>query len=74
MSTVISPLDVERLAWGVRPAAPPLLIRGAAPYGEKAVDVLLEATPKGVDLTDIRTHLLERGHVHDVHDLHVPAR
>jgi len=33
--------------------------------------VLLEAAPQGIDLTDIRTHLLERGHVHDVHDLHV---
>jgi len=29
--------------------------------------VLLEAAPQGIDLTDIRTHLLEHGHVHDLH-------
>jgi cobalt-zinc-cadmium efflux system protein len=33
--------------------------------------VLLEAAPEGVDLDDIRAHLLEDEHVHDVHDLHV---
>jgi cobalt-zinc-cadmium efflux system protein len=33
--------------------------------------VLLEAAPKGIDLTDVRAHLLESEHVHDVHDLHV---
>jgi len=29
--------------------------------------VLLEAAPQCIDLTDIRTHLLEHGHVHDLH-------
>ncbi|MBK8470621.1 MAG: cation transporter [Actinomycetales bacterium] len=33
--------------------------------------VLLEAAPRGVDLDQIRSHLLENEHVHDVHDLHV---
>ena len=33
--------------------------------------VLLEAAPEGVDLDDLRAHLLEDEHVHDVHDLHV---
>jgi cobalt-zinc-cadmium efflux system protein len=33
--------------------------------------VLLEAAPAGIDLADVRTHLLESPHVHDVHDLHV---
>ena len=33
--------------------------------------VLLEAAPEGIDLTDVRAHLLESEHVHDVHDLHV---
>lgn len=32
--------------------------------------VLLESTPKNLDLDDVRTHLLEVPHVHDVHDLH----
>jgi cobalt-zinc-cadmium efflux system protein len=35
-----------------------------------AVDVLLEATPKGVDLDAVRTHILEARGVEDVHDLH----
>jgi cobalt-zinc-cadmium efflux system protein len=35
-----------------------------------AVDVLLEATPKGVDLDEIRRHIMQVSHVHDVHDLH----
>jgi cobalt-zinc-cadmium efflux system protein len=34
------------------------------------VDVLLEATPKGVDLTTVREHIREVPGVVDVHDLH----
>lgn len=33
--------------------------------------VLLEVAPAGTSLEDIRAHLLEVGHVTDVHDLHV---
>lgn len=33
--------------------------------------VLLEAAPEGMDLDEIRAHMLENEHVHDVHDLHV---
>ena len=36
----------------------------------ETVDVLMESTPKGVDLADVRKHLLEVPHVHAVHDLH----
>jgi cobalt-zinc-cadmium efflux system protein len=36
----------------------------------EAVDVLLEATPKGVDLEEVRRHITEIGGVADVHDLH----
>lgn len=39
----------------------------------ETIDVLLEATPKGVDLAAVRMHLLEVSHVHDVHDLHASA-
>ena len=35
-----------------------------------AVDVLLEATPKGIDLDHIRRHILDVPGVTDVHDLH----
>jgi cobalt-zinc-cadmium efflux system protein len=34
------------------------------------VDVLLEATPRGVDLDDVRRHITEVPGVVDVHDLH----
>jgi len=36
----------------------------------EALDVLLEATPSGIDLDDVRAHLLEADHVVGVHDLH----
>jgi cobalt-zinc-cadmium efflux system protein len=35
-----------------------------------SVDVLLEATPKGVDLSDVERHIREAPGVSDVHDLH----
>lgn len=37
----------------------------------EALDVLLEATPKGVEVTHVRQHILETRGVSDVHDLHV---
>jgi cobalt-zinc-cadmium efflux system protein len=40
-----------------------LLLRDAA-------EVLLESVPRGLDLEDVRTHLLEQEHVLAVHDLH----
>ena len=39
----------------------------------EVVDVLLEATPRGVDLDEIRSHMREVPGVVDVHDLHVWA-
>ena len=35
-----------------------------------AIDVLLEATPKGVEMADVRRHILDAPGVADVHDLH----
>ncbi|NUR07826.1 MAG: cation transporter [Nocardioidaceae bacterium] len=37
----------------------------------ESVNVLMEATPRGLDLTAVRQRLLVHPHVHDVHDLHV---
>jgi len=39
----------------------------------ETVDVLLEATPRGVDLAVVRAHLLDVPHVRGVHDLHASA-
>jgi cobalt-zinc-cadmium efflux system protein len=36
----------------------------------ETLDVLLEAAPKGVDMTEVRAHLLALPGVEDVHDLH----
>ncbi|WP_041293819.1 cation diffusion facilitator family transporter [Kineococcus radiotolerans] len=36
----------------------------------ETIEVLLEATPRGLDLDAVRRHLLELPHVRDVHDLH----
>jgi cobalt-zinc-cadmium efflux system protein len=36
----------------------------------ESVDVLLEATPRGVDLAEVKTHILEAPGVEAVHDLH----
>jgi cobalt-zinc-cadmium efflux system protein len=36
----------------------------------EAADVLLESTPKGLDLDQVRRRILQLGHVRDVHDLH----
>jgi cobalt-zinc-cadmium efflux system protein len=36
----------------------------------ETVSVLLEGTPPGLDLDEVRTHLLAQPHVLDVHDLH----
>jgi cobalt-zinc-cadmium efflux system protein len=37
---------------------------------KETVNVLLESTPSGVDLAQVRAHLLGVPHVVDVHDLH----
>lgn len=36
----------------------------------QSTHVLLESTPEGLDLADVRRHLLDLDHVVDVHDLH----
>jgi cobalt-zinc-cadmium efflux system protein len=39
----------------------------------ETIDVLMEATPKNVDLTQVRAHILGVAHIHDVHDLHATS-
>jgi cobalt-zinc-cadmium efflux system protein len=39
----------------------------------ETVDVLMEATPKGIDLAQVRAHILDVPHVRDVHDLHATS-
>jgi cobalt-zinc-cadmium efflux system protein len=48
-----------------------LIVPRAVMLLRETLSVLLETTPKGVDLADLRDHFLELPHVRDVHDLHV---
>ncbi len=36
----------------------------------ETIDVLMESTPRGLDLESVRAHILELPHVQSVHDLH----
>jgi len=47
-----------------------LILPRTAKLLRDAVDVLLEATPKNVDLAEVRGHIFETPGVVDVHDLH----
>jgi cobalt-zinc-cadmium efflux system protein len=48
-----------------------LMLRSAWGLLRDSGRVLFEAAPEGIDLVEIRTHLLGTDHVYDVHDLHV---
>ena len=60
-----------------------LLVDGSVPTKDGGVyscfggasnyDVLMEAAPKGVDLTAVRTHILQVGHLHEIHDPHASS-
>ena len=39
----------------------------------ETVDVLMESTPKNVDLSEVRAHILALDHVDEVHDLHASS-
>lgn len=48
-----------------------MIVPRAAMLLRDTTNVLLESTPKGLDLEDVREHILEVPHVQSVHDLHV---
>lgn len=47
-----------------------LIVPRAVTLIREAVTILLESTPRGLDLEKVREHILSREHVLDVHDLH----
>jgi cobalt-zinc-cadmium efflux system protein len=47
-----------------------LILPRAAKLLWETMSVLLESTPPGLDLDDVRAHLLEVEHVREVHDVH----
>ena len=48
-----------------------LMVRAAWGLLRESGLILLQAAPETTDLEEIRAHLLQEEHVHDVHDLHV---
>lgn len=48
-----------------------MIVPRAALLLRDTTNVLLESTPKGLDLDDVREHILTVPHVQSVHDLHV---
>mgnify|MGYP000918060218 FL=1 len=47
-----------------------LIVPRAFKLMRETTSVLMEFTPKGLDLDEVRAHILELEHVRDVHDLH----
>ncbi len=75
LAVIVSAVIILTTGWTlVDPIASVLIAVLILPrtYGllREAVDVLLQATPRGVDLMEVRNHLLRAEHVDDIHDLH----
>jgi cobalt-zinc-cadmium efflux system protein len=75
VAVLVAGLAVLLLGWLRADGAASLVIGGLIlprtwTLLRESVDVLLEATPKGVDLAQVRAHLLDVAHVVGVHDLH----
>jgi len=75
LAVVIASLLIARFGWlradaVISIAIALLIVPRTLRLLRESVDVLLEATPRGVDLEDVRAHLLGVAHVLEVHDLH----
>lgn len=75
LAVIIASIVIAATGWTRADAVAALVIgalilpRSLRLLGE-TVDVLLESTPRGLDLNAVRAHLLEQPHVRAVHDLH----
>jgi len=75
VAVIVAAIVIAVTGWGGADAIAGLLIGllilpRAFKLLRETVDVLLESTPDGLDLEDVRTHLLARKHVVGIHDLH----
>lgn len=75
VGVVVAAIVVATTGWQRADAVAGLLIGAlivprAARLLRDATSVLLETTPPGLDLDDVRAHLMEVEHVRAVHDLH----
>ena len=75
VAVIVSAVVIATTGWVRADAVAGMLIaalilpRAMVILGE-AGRILLEATPRGLDLDEVRGHLLAQPHVRDVHDLH----
>jgi cobalt-zinc-cadmium efflux system protein len=75
VAVIVAAIVIATTGWQQADAIAGLLIgllilpRAVKLLGETA-SVLLESTPPGLDLDDVRAHLLEVQHVREVHDVH----
>ncbi|CAM5321923.1 cation diffusion facilitator family transporter [Streptomyces pilosus] len=75
VAVILSALVIVTTGWtAADPIASLLIALMIVPRSVKllreTLDVLLEAAPKGVDMTQVRAHILATPGVEDVHDLH----
>jgi cobalt-zinc-cadmium efflux system protein len=69
LSVIVAAIVIALTGW-TRADAVAALVIGALILLRETIDVLLESTPRGLDLNSVRKHLLEQPHVRAVHDLH----
>jgi len=76
LGVIVAAIVIRTTAWEGADAVAAILIGililpRAYRLLRRTVDVLLESVPAGLDLDEVRTHLLGVEHVRQVHDLHV---
>ena len=75
LSIIVAAIVIQTTGW-IRADAVAALVIGALILPRsllllrETIDVLLESTPRGLDLKSVRKHLLDQPHVRAVHDLH----
>ncbi|GAA1873767.1 cation diffusion facilitator family transporter [Myceligenerans crystallogenes] len=75
LGVIIAAIVIATTGWQQADAVAGLLIGAlivprAITLLRETTSVLLETTPPGLDLDQVRTHLLRAGHVREVHDMH----
>lgn len=75
LAVIIAAIMISTLGWTRADAVAAMLI-GILIWPrtfkllKETIDVLMESTPRGLDLESVRAHILELPHVQSVHDLH----
>jgi cobalt-zinc-cadmium efflux system protein len=75
VAVIVSAIIIMTTGWGQADAIAGMLISiliipRTISLLRETTGVLMGSTPKGLDLDDVRRHILELPHVSDVHDLH----